>query len=100
MKNKSIIFIIPYFGQWPEWFPFYLESCRINSDINWLFFSDCGLPPNVPPNVQIREVSLFEYCRRVSGALGIEFVDVAPYKLCDIKPAYGLIHEKDIKGYD
>ncbi len=100
MKNKSILFIIPYFGKWPEWFPFYLESCRTNSDINWLFFSDCGRPGNLPANVEIRPTSLTDYCQHVSDVLSIDFADVAPYKLCDIKPAFGLIHKEDVQRYD
>ncbi|EXF95355.1 hypothetical protein HK44_026140 [Pseudomonas fluorescens HK44] len=30
MNNPSsrIFFLIPYFGRWPFWMPFFLESCR------------------------------------------------------------------------
>ena len=28
-----------------------------------------------------------------------EFDPSDPYKLCDLKPAYGHIHERDIAGY-
>ncbi|RRV17531.1 DUF6625 family protein [Pseudomonas saudiphocaensis] len=96
----SIIFIIPYFGRWPFWMPFFIESCRANSDINWLLISDCELLLDLPRNVEQRQVSFFEYCLWVSQRLGINFKPENPYKLCDLKPAYGYLHEADIKGYD
>ncbi|WP_371417607.1 DUF6625 family protein [Anabaena sp. UHCC 0187] len=39
----KIAIIIVYFGQWPVWFPAFLESCRYNSSVNWLFFTDTRL---------------------------------------------------------
>lgn len=98
--RPSICFVIPYFGQWPFWFPLFLESCRHNSDINWLIYSDCGTPNNTPDNVQIIATEFSTYCDRVSRTLGISFSPATPYKLCDLKPALGLIHEAELKGFD
>jgi hypothetical protein len=95
-----ILFIIPYFGRWPFWMPFFLESCRRNRDINWLLFSDCGTPENLAVNVQIEHISFTEYCQLVSQRLDIDFAPTAPYKLCDIKPALGYIHVDRLEGYD
>ncbi|RUQ45547.1 hypothetical protein D8M30_15595, partial [Corynebacterium pseudodiphtheriticum] len=60
-----IIFIIPYFGCWPFWMPFFLESCRHNPDIDWLLFSDCPMPANVPTNVRIEHITFADYCTLV-----------------------------------
>lgn len=98
--EPSLCFVIPYFGAWPFWFPFFLESCRHNPTINWLFFTDCGTPPDLPANVRIMDMSYGSYCQYVSGRLGIDFYPDNPYKLCDIKPALGHIHEQAIEGYD
>ena len=97
---KSIIIITPYFGQWPEWFPLYLESCRHNSSINWLFYSDCPAPKNQPDNVRLVSTSFEDYRRKVSRTLNINFSTGNAYKLCDLKPAYGKIHQDDIADYD
>lgn len=99
-KEPSIIFLIPYFGQWPFWMPFFIESCRKNSDINWLLIGDCAELKELPPNVFQRRVAFTEYCSWISERLGFEFSPVNPYKLCDLKPALGYLHEKDIAGYD
>lgn len=98
--EPSICFIIPYFGRWPFWMPFFLESCRYNPDVDWVLFSDCGVPGRLPDNVRVHEVSYVDYCRLVSKRLGIEFAPGNPYKLCDIKQALGYIHQDILQGYD
>lgn len=98
--DPTICFVIPYFGHWPFWFPFFLESCRSNPGIHWILHSDCGIPENAPPNVTFVETSFDDYCRQVSSALGIDFAPTNPYKLCDLKPALGLVHQEELKKYD
>lgn len=100
MLAPRIRFIIPYFGRWPFWMPFFLETCRYNPDIEWLFFTDCGEPEALPQNVKIRACSFSEYCRLVSERLGIDFSPANPYKLCDIKPALGYVHADELGGVD
>ena len=96
----SILFLIPYFGQWPFWMPLFLKSCEHNPDINWLLIGDCGEPDGLPANVRYRYSSFADYCDLVSERLGLSFHPTNPYKLCDLKPAYGFIHQEDIQGYD
>ncbi|NJL75200.1 MAG: hypothetical protein HC892_09360 [Saprospiraceae bacterium] len=96
----KIAIIIPYFGQWPVWINYFMESCRHNPKIDWLIHTDCGKPDNVPSNVTIKHIRFDQYCQRVSAALGIAFRPNSAYKLCDLKPAYGHIHQKEIEGYD
>lgn len=100
MRAPSILFLVPYFGRWPFWMPFFLETCRFNPDIDWLLFSDCGAPPSLPRNVRLRACTFASYCQLVSARLGIEFAPDDPYKLCDIKPALGHIHAAELSGYD
>lgn len=99
-RDPSICFVIPYFGRWPFWMPFFLASCRANPTVDWLLFSDCGELDALPPNVRVVSVSYADYCARVAGALGIPFAPSSPYKLCDLKPALGYIHQAELAGYD
>lgn len=96
----SIKFIIPYFGKWPFWMPFFVKSCSYNSSVEWLFYTNCGEPKNYPPNMTFRNIAYEQYCEFVSERLGIDFSPPNPYKLCDIKPALGYIHSADLEGYD
>tara|TARA_R110001599_G_scaffold69519_1_gene195953 strand:+ start:1025 stop:1894 length:870 start_codon:yes stop_codon:yes gene_type:complete len=100
MNPPSIRFVIPYFGRWPFWMRFFLEGCRRNPDIDWLLFTDCGIPENAPENVRFIELSFAAYCQWVSARLGINFHPEQAYKLCDIKPALGYIHADELEGVD
>lgn len=97
---KSICFVIPYFGEFPFWMEYFVESCRKNSSVNYVFYSDNSEPEGWPENIQYKKMSFSSYKEIVSVALDIRFDPDNPYKLCDIKPALGLIHQNDIKGYD
>lgn len=97
---QRIRFIIPYFGKWPFWMPFFLRTCAHNRDIDWLFFTDCDVPPDAPGNTVFRQTNFSSYCRDVSHKLGIRFAPTSPYKLCDLKPALGHVHVSELDGYD
>ncbi len=98
--DPRILFLIPFFGNWPFWFAFFLESCRHNPTIDWLLFTDCPIPEDAPGNVRFVPMTFAEYCDLVSERLGIDFHPAQPYKLCDIKPALGAVHEDQLAGYD
>ncbi|MEO8411046.1 MAG: DUF6625 family protein [Propionivibrio sp.] len=98
--QPRICFVMPYFGSWPFWLPLFLESCRTNATIDWLFFTDCEIPADYPANVQFVSTTFSDYCSRVSSALGIRFQPDKPYKLCDIRSAFGLIHSEELAAYD
>lgn len=100
VQTPSIIIIIPYFGKWPFWMPFFIESCRANPNINWLLIGDCAVLEDLPNNVEQRFFAFVDYCAFVSECLGINFNPSNPYKLCDLKPALGFIHAADVAGYD
>ena len=97
---KSIIIIIDYFsGKWPEWFPLYLESCRRNPTITWLFHTDCPVDSFNIKNVIFRSMTRDDYIKHVSECLRINFAPTDNYKLCDLKPMRGALFESEIRGY-
>lgn len=100
MAENRMVFIIPYFGVWPFWLPFFLKSCRFNPSVNWILYSDCGLPEDLPSNVRYVEKTFTEYCALASKKLGFDFNPERAYKLCDLKPALGFVHYEDIKEFD
>lgn len=78
----------------------FLASCAENPTVDWLLTGDCGEPENLPPNVSYTEISFESYKQRVAQVLGIPFDPSDAYKLCDIKPMLGKIHEAEIMDYD
>jgi hypothetical protein len=92
--------IMPYFGRWPEWIELFMISCQWNPTVNWVFYTDCGVPACAPENVRFVHMSFDDYREMVSKRLAIQFPKTSPYKLCDYKPAYGFIHENEVAGFD
>lgn len=99
-KISRILLLMPYFGKWPFWMPLFLKSCEYNPDIDWLLIGDCGEPEGLPPNVKYKACTFSEYCEYASSRLGLEFRPDHPYKICDLRPAFGLIHQDETEGYE
>ena len=97
---NKIALIIPYFGKFPEWMPLYLYSCSKQKNIDFLYFTDCELPKKTYVNTIFHRTTFEEYCEKVSRKLQIAFHPTQSYKLCDLKPFYGLVHTDDLKNYD
>lgn len=95
-----IAIVIPYFGHWPFWMSAFWESCRRNPQIDWLIYSDCPKPAALPANVHFTSIGFDAYKHRVSARLGIRFNPESAYKLCDLKPMYGYIHQEELAAYD
>ena len=96
-----IVFIIPYIGNYPWYFPYFLHSCRYNPDIDFLIFSgNLKEQLELPANVKIIPCSIEQFRKDASSKLGFEVAVESPYKLCDFKPAYGHIFYDYIKEYD
>jgi hypothetical protein len=94
-----LIMLCFYFGRWPAWMNFFIESCKWNPDVRWRFYTDCGEPENRADNVDTVPISFHDYKALVRDRLGIAFDPAHPYKLCDLRPCLGFLHEQDTAGY-
>lgn len=92
--------LVPYFGKWPAWINFLIESCKRNGNIDWYFITDCDPPENTGKNIHFIEFSFDDYSTFVSKSLKIDFKPDSAYKCCDIKPCVGFLHATLIEGYD
>lgn len=96
---RSIIFIIPYFGDLPNFFPLFLKSCSWNKDYNWLLITDCNVQYDYPKNFEVLNMSFAQLKELIQSKFDFKIALNTPYKLCDYKPAYGYIFEEYIKDY-
>jgi hypothetical protein len=96
---KSILLIIPYFGNWPLWFEAYLVSIQANPSIQWLCPTNCELPEQYPDNIKFLETDMLSLNEHVNEVVDAK-MPLSPRKFCDLKPAYGDIFKEEIKGYD
>lgn len=97
---KSIVIFTPWFGRWPDWMKFYLQSCRYNPDVSWVLISDCPPLADLPANVRLLSYSFADYRKLCGERLGLACRWDNAYKICDLRPAYAEIHRELIEGYD
>lgn len=98
---STIALIVPYFGAFPNYFHLFLESCRANCDIDFFVFTDNDpLLICWPSNVVSKRLSFEEFLARIQSSFDFPLVIETPYKLCDLRPAYGLIFAEELSGYD
>lgn len=98
--KKKIVFIIPYFGKFNNYFKLFLNSCKANPDINWLIFTDDKTQYDYPTNVIVNYMTFEEAKALFQSKFNFKIGLQRPYKLCDFKPTYGYIFEEYIKDYD
>lgn len=97
---QKIALINCFFGPLPWYFDFFLKSCSTNSTVDFIIFSDHTYNKVLPENVQIISFSLNDFNQLASQKLDIKIDVKAPYKLCDFKPAYGVVFSDYLKDYD
>lgn len=95
----NVCFIIPYFGNFPNYFQLTLNSMKVNSKFNWIIFTDNKEEYNIPSNVKIVKITFDEIKNYIKNKLGFEICLDKPYKFCDFKPAYGYIFKEYLEEY-
>ena len=96
---KKVIFIIPYYGQLPDYFPAWLISAKAQKNIDFLLVTDL-LKESPAQNIHILHNSFNETQKLFQSKFDFKISLNKPYKLCDYKPAYGYIFSEYLKGYD
>ena len=59
-KNKRCVLILPYFGQFNNYFPLFLKSCEANPTYIWMIFTDNEFKYACPENVHVIKTTLDE----------------------------------------
>lgn len=90
-----------YFGNIPSYFDLFLLTCGTNSDVSFVIFCDFDSSSlQLPDNVELIEISIQEFNDLASQKLDLNIKVSDPYKLNDFKPAYGIIFDDYINGFD
>lgn len=97
---KRIAIIVFYFGEFPWYHDFFINSCYKNTTINFLFFSDQF--KEIKKNNNIKEIpfSVNDFNKLSSMKLGFKVELNNGLKICDFRPAFGLIFEDYLSDYD
>jgi hypothetical protein len=97
---SKIAIIICYFGSPPWYLEYFLKSCSYNATVDFILVTDIPSPPLTPANVKFYKSEISDIKSRAVTAFGFPVALTDPYKLCDLKPAYGLLFSDIISEYD
>lgn len=99
MDMKKAVFIIPYFGKLPYYFAMWVKTASENQDYDfWVITDDNSVIVN-SKNVKIINMPFAELTFIIQKKFDFSIGLKTPRKLCDFKPTYGYIFEKEIKDY-
>jgi hypothetical protein len=89
-----------FFGGVPPWWDIYILSAGSNPSLDFYYFTDLDLPTHGFPNIKVVTMTFKEVIKKASKVLGFAVQINTPYKLCDLKPAYGRIFAEWLAPYD
>lgn len=99
--DKSLALIVCYFGKLPWYFNYFVYSCKYNPTVDFFIITDdTGFCKPLPKNVKLIYKTLDEISILATEKLGFRVYIPYGYKLCDFKPAYGLIFSDMVGNYD
>ena len=98
MKTKACV-IITYFGKLPQTIEAFMQSCKNNPEIQWLVFKDCEYK-QLPINVRFIQFTMSKMKNLIEAKLKMKVALQRPYKMCDFRPAYGMIFQDYLEGFD
>ncbi|MET3025096.1 DUF6625 family protein [Flavobacterium sp. UW10123] len=96
----KIVLLNCYLGKLPWYFDFFLKSCETNPTIDFIIFSNDDEKREIPKNVKMVKFSLDAFNHLASQKLNLDIKIKNAYKICDFKPAFGVIFQDEILNYD
>jgi hypothetical protein len=99
---SRIALIIFYVGSLPDYFRYFLESFARNQDgiADLYLFNDHFSQPETVGNLKKIPFTLEQFNQLASEKLGISISINWGYKLCEFRPAFGVMFEDYLKEYD
>lgn len=97
--NQRIAFVIPYLGALPKYTSLFFHSVASNRAIDVLLFVDQQPAIDVPGNVHVQIASRDSILNRIRKSTGLEIDAITGHKLCDFRPFYSLMFEKELRHY-
>lgn len=96
---KKGAFVIPYFGHFNNYFQLFLNSCKYNSDYDWIIFTDDKTKYDYPENVIVHYTTFNKIKKYIQTKFEFPIALNYPYKFCDLKPMYGYIFSEYLSNY-
>ncbi len=95
----KICIVSVWFGSWPSYLHYFLKTCATNNFVEWILVSDQEFQGNLPQNIAFITMSRKTFSETASKKIGIDIFLEESYKLCDLKPTFGIIFEDLLATY-
>lgn len=101
MKTPSpeIALIECWLGPFPPWRPLFEASCRANPNLEFLVFTDQVTATRREGNITYHPLTRGELEARIADRAGQRLSLLDGWRLCKLKPAYGLLFADHLKPY-
>lgn len=99
IKKQKIAIIIPYFGKFPNYFPFWLKSAYYNPEFTFMIFTD-NKNYKSKKNVLFINMNFSEFKKYFQQILNFKICLNEPYKICDFRPLFGEALQEYISDFD
>ena len=99
IDDVKICILVPYFGNLPNYFQLWLNSCAYNKRFNWIIYTDDRKQFDYPFNVTVLYDDFLSFKSKIQLFFEFEVNIPGPYKLCDFRPAFGEIFQNVFLGY-
>lgn len=101
MSYKTTLLLIPYFGKLPSYLNLFFKGCENNKWLDVLIITNDEIPHSKPTNVSFYKSNLEKLSEEIAQKFNIiNYHLTNSYKLCDWRPAYGIIFSAYIENYD
>ena len=95
---KRIVILFPYFGTLPPQYGMWRASAIANTDIDFVFFTDCDVEPT--SNITVHKMQFDHFRQLMQRAFDFPIVLDRPYKICEYRPAFAYALPEYVQGYD
>lgn len=96
----KIVFIIPYFGKFPQWFSVFLSSIQHIKSAHFLIFTDDRDVYSYPDNTKVVYTTFMALQNIFKEKAGKDIYLKHSYKLCDYKPMFGEVFQEYIVNFN
>lgn len=100
LQPPRVAFVIPFLGRLPNYAPLFFRSVATNPCIDVLLFAHHQPEVALPNNVHFHFASRDDILARIKNATGLDVTSINGHKLCDFRPFYASMFEKELTGYD
>lgn len=100
---KKICILVPYFGHFPNFFEYWLLSASKNDSIDYFVFTDQETKKYERRgflNIKFLHMEMAEMIDLIKRRINLYLPNLSPYKICDLRPAFGVIFSNYITNYD